>query len=181
MEKYMIAASDVVLIVAATALLGFGLFRWQSNVEQASFARQTATIPSQASQNSNSTISNTQGSSNEGQISASDEGVSNNDNSDQVTSSQTSTSVSEQVQDQSSDSTTSSSTGDNGVSAEGNDNPSAATEQALATYEVEAGDSLSTIASRFNTTVSELREINDIQGSLINIGQLLRYPLPANP
>ena len=48
------------------------------------------------------------------------------------------------------------------------------------TYEVTSGDTLSRIAIDHGTTVDTLRTINDISGSLIFIGQNIRYPLPAN-
>jgi LysM repeat protein len=43
-------------------------------------------------------------------------------------------------------------------------------------YVVVAGDSLAAIARRHGTTVAELRELNDIEGSVIHIGQSLRVP-----
>ena len=43
-------------------------------------------------------------------------------------------------------------------------------------YVVAAGDSLASIARRHNTTVAELRQLNDIEGSLIRLGQELRVP-----
>jgi len=47
-------------------------------------------------------------------------------------------------------------------------------------YIVVSGDSLSAIALRFGTTVADLQRINGIEGSLINVGQELRYPPRAN-
>jgi LysM repeat protein len=43
-------------------------------------------------------------------------------------------------------------------------------------YVVVAGDSLAAIARRHGTTVAELRRLNDIEGSLIRVGQVLRVP-----
>jgi LysM repeat protein len=43
-------------------------------------------------------------------------------------------------------------------------------------YVVVAGDSLAAIARRHGTTVAQLRELNDIEGSVIHIGQSLRVP-----
>lgn len=60
-------------------------------------------------------------------------------------------------------------------------NASTAAQPALyGLHRVESGDSLSVLANRFGTTVSELKSINSISGSQINIGQELYYPLPAN-
>ncbi|MEX2584353.1 MAG: DUF5715 family protein [Gemmatimonadota bacterium] len=44
------------------------------------------------------------------------------------------------------------------------------------TYEVRRGDSLWTIARRNNVTVDKLKEANDIRGSRILAGQILRIP-----
>ena len=48
------------------------------------------------------------------------------------------------------------------------------------TYAVKSGDTLSKIATDYGTTVDSLRTINNISGSLIYVGQNIRYPLPAN-
>ena len=47
-------------------------------------------------------------------------------------------------------------------------------------YTVRSGDSLSTIASRFDTRSQLIREVNQMQGDLIRIGQNLLIPVPAN-
>jgi len=44
------------------------------------------------------------------------------------------------------------------------------------THIVQSGDSLSEIASEYNTTVRELRDLNGISGSTIFIGQEILYP-----
>lgn len=43
-------------------------------------------------------------------------------------------------------------------------------------YTVKSGDYLSLLANRYNTTVSELQALNDIDGTVIHVGQELRYP-----
>ena len=43
-------------------------------------------------------------------------------------------------------------------------------------YIVASGDTLASIAKRHDTSVSHLRELNDIDGSLIRVGQELRVP-----
>src|SRR4029079_2555224 len=45
-----------------------------------------------------------------------------------------------------------------------------------ATYVVVSGDSLAAIARKHGTTVAELRELNEIEGSVIRIGQRLHVP-----
>ncbi len=44
------------------------------------------------------------------------------------------------------------------------------------TYVVVSGDTLAAIARKHGTTVAELRELNEIEGSVIRIGQRLRVP-----
>jgi LysM repeat protein len=43
-------------------------------------------------------------------------------------------------------------------------------------YKVVSGDSLASIARRHGTTIDELRRLNDLEGSLIVVGQQLRVP-----
>jgi LysM repeat protein len=45
-----------------------------------------------------------------------------------------------------------------------------------AEYVVASGDTLAGIAERHGTTVDELRSLNDVEGSLIRVGQTLRMP-----
>lgn len=44
------------------------------------------------------------------------------------------------------------------------------------TYIVKSGDSLYSIARKFNTTVDELKRLNNLSSNLLNIGQVLRLP-----
>lgn len=46
-------------------------------------------------------------------------------------------------------------------------------------YKVVSGDTLGTVAQRFNTTVSALQRNNDLRGNIIVIGQQLLIPQPA--
>lgn len=43
-------------------------------------------------------------------------------------------------------------------------------------YTVKAGDSLYSIANRFNTTVDELKSLNNLSSNVLNVGQLLKIP-----
>jgi LysM repeat protein len=43
-------------------------------------------------------------------------------------------------------------------------------------YAVQPGDTLASIAARFNTTVDVIRALNNIQGDLIVVGQVLNIP-----
>ena len=51
------------------------------------------------------------------------------------------------------------------------------------TYIVKSGDSLYSIARKFNTTVDELKRLNNLSSNLLNIGQVLRLPTgkPTEP
>jgi LysM repeat protein len=44
------------------------------------------------------------------------------------------------------------------------------------TYKVKSGDSLSTIAAKFHTTVSKIKKANGLRSDLIRIGQVLKIP-----
>lgn len=44
------------------------------------------------------------------------------------------------------------------------------------TYTVVKGDTLSQIASRFNTTVAELKRLNNLTSDIISVGQILKLP-----
>jgi len=49
------------------------------------------------------------------------------------------------------------------------------------TYVVQRGDSLYSIANRFNTTVDELKRINNLTSNLLNVGQVLTLPSTQAP
>ena len=44
------------------------------------------------------------------------------------------------------------------------------------TYTVKSGDSLYKIAQQYNTTVNELKNLNNISSNLLSIGQVLKIP-----
>lgn len=44
------------------------------------------------------------------------------------------------------------------------------------TYKVKSGDSLSTIAAKYHTTVSKIKKANGLRSDLIQIGQILKIP-----
>jgi len=47
----------------------------------------------------------------------------------------------------------------------------------LRKHKIRSGESLSTIAKRYNTTVSKLKRLNNISGSLIRVGKILQIPI----
>jgi len=47
----------------------------------------------------------------------------------------------------------------------------------LGTHQVQSGDYLGKIANQYGTDVQTLRELNNISGSIIQIGQKILYPL----
>ena len=51
---------------------------------------------------------------------------------------------------------------------------------APATPIVEKGDTLSSIAKKFNTTVSELKQLNDLTTDFIQVGQMLYISSPTS-
>lgn len=182
----MIAVSDAVLIVVSVAVLSAGLYRWQDKVEQASLARQTPTVPQQTSQNSNAVVSDTQ----IGSIDDSTGGAISVSNAASNVQSTTEGSIERDItqgttnqpgqEPLEAENGTALSNSDNSDGAETRFDSTTDAALASATYMVEEGDSLSRIANRFNTSVSTLQQINDLQGTLIRVGQTLRYPLPAN-
>jgi LysM repeat protein len=71
------------------------------------------------------------------------------------------------------------------AAAAGPAEPAAAAASAAAErYEVNRGDSLWTIARRYNTTVAAIRQLNNLRGSRIAAGQVITVPVadgPPNP
>lgn len=190
----MIAVSDAVLILVSAAVLGSGIYRWQNNVEQANLAnsRPAATNPAGGQNNiaasiaaqstetnsqtptTNNSIVNTTVSTGTQVISAT--GTSGNVPADGSTATIERTQENVVVADPAPTSTIN----------VADDNATTANNNAIAdvppygSYIVKSGDSLSLIAEQYGTTVSILQNVNGIAGSLITVGQELRYPLPVN-
>lgn len=171
----MIAISDAVLIVVSTAVLATGLLRWQNNLEQATLATATTTGTNQVQTQLNPPAntqtgvvrqsSNTNGasasSSTQGSITRNTE---QNINTQVVVAEPTQTNAINVADD----------------SATATDNSAVVDVPPYGSYLVQSGDSLSLIALEYGTTVAVLQDINNIEGTLITVGQQLRYPLPVN-
>ena len=52
--------------------------------------------------------------------------------------------------------------------------PSSVVPSSVQTYTVKSGDSLYKIAQKYNTTVAELRRLNNLNSDLLSIGQVLK-------
>ena len=55
----------------------------------------------------------------------------------------------------------------------------ASTEENEVLYTVKSGDSLYSIARKYNVTVNELKSYNNITNNLLSIGQVLKIPLTS--
>lgn len=170
-----IAKSDTVILVVSVTLLAAGIYRWQSNVLQV-HERRTASSSSTAMQSGISQRSNTSSiagkpdSATANVTRAAGAGInapveSNFGNAGQTNTGQPSAqNVAVSPETKTNQSSNNNTTG----------------QPLYGTYVVKSGDSLSKIAIEHGTSVDALRTINDISGSLITVGQNIRYPLPAN-
>jgi LysM repeat protein len=59
--------------------------------------------------------------------------------------------------------------------------PTVAPPSGVTTYTVKSGDSLYSIAQRYNTTVDEIKRANNLTSNLLKIGQILIIPSPTPP
>ncbi|ASJ71493.1 LysM peptidoglycan-binding domain-containing protein [Granulosicoccus antarcticus] len=168
----MIAKSDLVILAISATLLVAGIYRWQSNLSQpsgrSSVAESSRTDKPRTSNTNSLTAkpTNTQANSSTPPVTAIESPVQSNFGD-------TVQSTGQAVNTQNTSATSSA----NSASLE---TSNAVDTSLYGDYTVEPGDSLSRIAINYGTTVNTLRSINNISGSLINVGQNIRYPLPAN-
>lgn len=174
----MIAVSDAVLVLVSATALVAGLYRWQNNLEYVPERAQT-TLSGSAANASTNNPNNTDA------ISASQRSSNITTDINQGTAQQNNQITTElgtqpddesaRVVDVQSEQTSSIDVGqDNNTSSANQASGDATT---FATYTIVPGDSLGRLAARFGTSVSVLQEINGIQGSLIQVGQQIRYPV----
>ena len=163
----MIAVSDVVLITVSAAALATGVFRWQENVEHATRMQQPALVAPEIQQPINGSSNNLPtglSASNQSNIQAASADTSDaagrGDSSQLVVVDEQQTALIDAAADPQTQL----------------DNQSTVDLPSFGTYTVQPGDSLSLIADRYDTTVQTLQQVNDINGSLINVGQQIRYP-----
>ena len=145
----MIAKSDLIILVVSSTLLGIAVYRWDQNTRNVDTS--TVLANTTATAPASSTNSGSTGQTLTATALDADTGTSNGSSSQYIDPQSVA--------------------------------PSAAVEPVVvetvdvySTYTVRSGDSLSEIASRYNTTVNELQSINGINGSTIFIGQEIQYP-----
>ena len=165
----MIGKSDLFILVVSASLLAVGVYRWQHNlalISSNSQQAQTRIVAPASNANAVSSIS-----SNNVQAPATISTVSSVQTSGSATilnrATQTNV-VAANISDSSSLLQ---------PAIEPIEQPSSIL---LGSYTVVSGDYLSKIAQQFGTTVETLQEINNINGSLIEIGQEIQFPLPSN-
>jgi len=49
-------------------------------------------------------------------------------------------------------------------------------EETIIEYKVQSGDSLYKIANKYNTTVNDIKQLNNLNNNLLSIGQILKIP-----
>ena len=163
----MVAVSDAVLVLVSATVLGAGLLHWQNNVDKAISASQRPVnsarinqLPLPASVPAEQNILVAQ--------------------REPITSANTFTA--EQANYEASVNQTNGANGElssPAVSANATAN-SALNASRYGDYFVQSGDSLSQIAEQYDTSVSLLQQINGLDGTVIQIGQKIQYPLPTN-
>ena len=168
----MIAVSDAVLITVSAAALVTGVLRWQGNVEVATGVQRPALVAAEIQQPINGGSNSLPTGLLAGNQTSVQALADTNAGESGLPSSSSRVVVVEEQQTALIDITT-------GVqTSQGNQATADAT--VYGNYTVQSGDSLSIIAERYSTTVQTLQQLNGISGSLINVGQQIRYPEPVN-
>lgn len=181
----MIAKSDVIILLISATALAAGIYRWQSNLAPVSSARSASSAPVAAvldsSQAANAIANPTQ----PGALTsvATTNAAAGTANTGSTVNGAVATGSATTNDTRNVDVTNTVNTSAGIVVGNANqpasDNSQAA-EPLYGSYRVQSGDYLGKIAETFGTTLVELRSINNITGSRIDIDQEILYPLPAN-
>lgn len=164
-EKPVIDKSDLFILVVSASLLAVGIYRWQDNISLMSANAQQGQVQRVVPKSNAAVLSAISSSSAITQTTIS-----------AVTSLQTSTPVTISSPTPVSSIVVSSDSTATSVILNNTEN----NRPLYGSYIVVSGDYLSRIAQQYGTTVQTLQDINNIDGTLIEVGQKLQFPLPAN-
>lgn len=180
----MIAMSDAIILLVSASLLGSGVYRWQSSLEQnqatTPIAGQILPANAQPEQVQNR-VANAESPAlnDETSIQSQSQGrfIGKPTAAPLTPSDQSGAQIAGQAEPLT--------TPGSNLAGESSQAPATAAPQVAEAalygiHVVRSGDTLSMLSERYGTTVSALQSINSINGTLINVGQELRYPLPAN-
>jgi LysM repeat protein len=174
----MIAMSDAVILLVSASILGSGIYRWQANMDH------TALVTANNASQSSTTVQATAPTAT--QVTQ-DQVVVNQSGDVRLDNTVVMNTQGGLVMGKPANSTTPINPQNPGVDENQGDAvavsssaSSSVDEPLYGLHVVVSGDTLSVLSQRFGTTVANLQSINGISGSLINVGQELRYPLPAN-
>lgn len=178
----MIGKSDLVIIVVSAALLIAAIVRWQQNLDlletynngntapatrapsstnSRALQPNVATVPANVNQTGSSTQSGNAAP--QGSDLSVNRLPANNGSRESAISTGSSSSL-----------------GESGITSEAGQPGTSSNELLYGVYVVQSGDYLFKIAQTVGTTVDTLQRINNLPDTVIDVGQQLRYPLPAN-
>lgn len=175
----MIAKSDLFILIVSSSLLAAGIYRWQHNL--ASLAPQSSVINSAHNNNTRPPANSTLVSAQSGSAAANSQVSLPRVNATVITSTNPTTISTQPRADLNSPG--------NSVSGKPLQNTGAIVPTTVSTqpngplygaYQVEQGDYLGKIALTYGTTVNTLMGINELPDTVIEVGQIILYPLPAN-
>lgn len=176
----MIARSDLFILVVSASLLAAGILRWQNNMSSMTLATGTAqgnpnSLAVNAAQNKRApaVMGSTTGDNRAVTNVAASPAASGQNLQPQATDSRVVAAPSPTAQENSAAVSTA-------TAPSSPENTGQANEPLYGVYVVQSGDFLGRIAQNYGTSVATLQQINGIEGSLIEIGQQIKYPLPAN-
>ena len=172
----MIAKSDFVILLVSLSALGGGLYRWQDNKDTVPAVTVPASLQSSVRNPPTDSSSNT---SSGAAATVSAEPQTAKPTSPRIVT-ETAAPTTIVVNTEGNDAATPGTTASPTTTANSLSNDSTSKEPLFGQHQVVYGDYLGKIANRYGTSISELRRINNLSGSSIFAGQILRYPLPAN-